>query len=112
MRVLHVSQPVDGGVAQVVADLVTDQVGRGWDVVVACPPSGWLPSVVCDAGARVVQWPAARSPGLSVVREAQVLTRTVQATAPSVVHLHSAKAGLGGRLAVRGRRPTVYQPHA
>jgi glycosyltransferase involved in cell wall biosynthesis len=27
------------------------------------------------------------------------------------VHLHSSKAGLAGRLAVRGRRPTVFQPH-
>jgi glycosyltransferase involved in cell wall biosynthesis len=32
--------------------------------------------------------------------------------APDVVHLHSSKAGLAGRLAVRGRRPTIFQPHA
>ena len=31
---------------------------------------------------------------------------------PSVVHLHSSKAGLAGRLAIRGRRPTLFQPHA
>ncbi|WP_159057035.1 glycosyltransferase, partial [Streptomyces scabiei] len=31
---------------------------------------------------------------------------------PGLVHLHSAKAGLAGRLAVRGRVPTVFQPHA
>ena len=31
--------------------------------------------------------------------------------APDVLHLHAAKAGLCGRLAVRGRRPTLYQPH-
>ncbi len=28
------------------------------------------------------------------------------------MHAHSAKAGLAGRLAVRGRVPTVFQPHA
>jgi glycosyltransferase involved in cell wall biosynthesis len=28
-----------------------------------------------------------------------------------VVHLHSAKAGLAGRLALRGARPTLFQPH-
>jgi glycosyltransferase involved in cell wall biosynthesis len=27
------------------------------------------------------------------------------------VHLHSSKAGLAGRLALRGRRPTLFQPH-
>ena len=31
---------------------------------------------------------------------------------PDLVHLHSAKAGLAGRLLLRGRRPTVFQPHA
>lgn len=31
---------------------------------------------------------------------------------PDVLHAHSAKAGLAGRLAVRGGVPTVFQPHA
>jgi glycosyltransferase involved in cell wall biosynthesis len=29
-----------------------------------------------------------------------------------VVHLHSSKAGLAGRLALRGRTPTIFQTHA
>ena len=33
-------------------------------------------------------------------------------TGPDVVHLHSGKAGLAGRLVVRDRVPTVFQPHA
>jgi glycosyltransferase involved in cell wall biosynthesis len=32
-------------------------------------------------------------------------------TDPHLVHLHSAKAGLVGRLVVRRRTPVVYQPH-
>jgi glycosyltransferase involved in cell wall biosynthesis len=31
---------------------------------------------------------------------------------PALVHLHSAKAGVAGRLALRGRLATVFQPHA
>jgi glycosyltransferase involved in cell wall biosynthesis len=38
--------------------------------------------------------------------------RIVDTLDPDVVHLHSSKAGLVGRLALRGRRPTVFQPHA
>ncbi|NEA04194.1 glycosyltransferase family 4 protein, partial [Streptomyces sp. SID10116] len=39
-RVLHVSQPVEGGVARVVVDLAAAQAATGTDVHVACPPDG------------------------------------------------------------------------
>lgn len=110
MRVLHVSQPVEGGAAAVVAGLLTDQLGRGWAPVLACPP-GRLAKVAADLGVEVREWAAARSPGPSTGRETRALRRLVAAVAPDVVHLHSAKAGLAGRLAVRGALPTVYQPH-
>ncbi|MEU1026837.1 glycosyltransferase family 1 protein, partial [Streptomyces sp. NPDC005904] len=42
-RILHVSQPVDGGVARVVADLAAAQAAAGADVHVACPDQGPLP---------------------------------------------------------------------
>lgn len=106
------SQPVEAGVPAVVAALVRDQVERGWDVAVACPPSGSLPRWVTDAGGRVLPWQARRSPGPSVLPEIIALRRIVAEFAPDLVHLHSSKAGLAGRLAIRGRRPTVYQPHA
>ena len=112
VRVLHVAQPVEAGVARVVAGLVRDQVARGWDVTAACPGGGWLPETVRAAGARHLAWRATRSPGPTVPAETVALARLVAAADPEVVHLHSAKAGLAGRLAVRGRRPTVFQPHA
>lgn len=40
------------------------------------------------------------------------MRRIVARVQPDVVVLHSAKAGLAGRLAVRGAVPTVYVPHA
>jgi glycosyltransferase involved in cell wall biosynthesis len=36
----------------------------------------------------------------------------VQDLAPDVVHLHSSKAGMAGRLALRRRLPTCFTPHA
>jgi glycosyltransferase involved in cell wall biosynthesis len=45
------------------------------------------------------------------VLEARRLQRIVADARPDVVHLHSAKAGLAGRLALRGRVSTIFQPH-
>jgi glycosyltransferase involved in cell wall biosynthesis len=108
--VLHVSQPVTEGVAAVVSQLAADQHARGWDVRVACPP-GPLAERAAALGATVHRWDATRSPGPAVAGEVARLGRVVQDVRPDVVHLHSSKAGLAGRLAVRGRVPTIFQPH-
>ncbi|MFC9126557.1 glycosyltransferase [Streptomyces sp. NPDC057099] len=110
-RVLHLTQPVDGGVARVVTDLVAAQLSDGLDVTVACPDSV-LTARLRTLGARVRHWHATRSPGTSLVREVRHLARVIDEVRPDLVHAHSAKAGLAGRLAVRGRIPTVFQPHA
>jgi glycosyltransferase involved in cell wall biosynthesis len=110
--VLHVSQPPDSGVPRVAGNLVADQVERGWDVTVASPRGSELRQLALDAGARYVPWEATRSPGPTVPGEVARLARLVGAADPQLVHLHSAKAGLAGRLAIRGRRPTLFQPHA
>ncbi len=112
MRVLHVTQPTVAGVPVVVRDLVTDQRDCGWDVAVASPADGDLPGWLADLGVPHLPWPATREPGSTVPGEALRLRRLVRDLAPDLVHLHSAKAGLAGRLAVRGGRPTVFQPHA
>ncbi|MEU1128007.1 glycosyltransferase family 1 protein, partial [Streptomyces sp. NPDC005899] len=53
LTVLHLVQPVEGGVARVVTDLVAAQVRAGLRPVVACPPEGWLASGAAAVGARV-----------------------------------------------------------
>ncbi|MBQ0848923.1 glycosyltransferase [Streptomyces sp. NPDC057621] len=111
-RVLHVSQPVDGGVGRVVTDLVRAQLATGADVTVACPPDGGLATAAELLGADVRHWHATRSPGPWLAQEVRSLRRLVREVRPDVVHAHSAKAGLAARLAVRGRVPTVFQPHA
>jgi len=111
LHVLHVSVPTSGGVATVATGYVRDQVERGWNVTVACPSTGDLGYAAREAGAEVRWWRAdnhdSTLPG-TVAR----LNRIVNETKPDVVHLHSGKAGLAGRLVVRDRIPTVFQPHA
>jgi glycosyltransferase involved in cell wall biosynthesis len=106
-----VAQPWDGGVARYVAALCADQLGRGWTVAVACPDFGRLAGDLAGHGVRRLAWTAERSPGPSTVGEARGLRRLIDEAGPDVVHLHSSKAGLAGRLAVRGRLPTLFQPH-
>ncbi|KES05773.1 glycosyl transferase [Streptomyces toyocaensis] len=110
-RVLHLTQPVEGGVARVVTDLVRAQLADGFDVTAACPDSA-LSGHLRSLGARVLSWRATRSPGASLAQEVRRLSRLLDEVRPDLVHAHSAKAGLAGRLAVRGRIPTVFQPHA
>ncbi|MFH0519526.1 glycosyltransferase [Streptomyces sp. M41] len=111
-HILHVAQPVEGGVARVVTDLAAAQLAAGLRVTVACPVGGTLTDALRSAGCTVVRWDATRSPGPGLPYEVRQLARLMRAVRPDLVHAHSAKAGLAVRLAVRGRRPTVFQPHA
>ncbi len=111
LRVLHVAQPVEGGVAVSVAQDVVDQRRRGWKVAVACPGVGTLPAALVRRGVPQFEWPARRTPGPWSVTEVRRLRTIVDLVRPDVVHLHSSKAALAGRLAIRGVVPTIVQPH-
>lgn len=92
--------------------MAEDQDRRGWDVTVASPYDGDLPGWLVDTGIRHVAWHATRSPGPSLAGEVHRLGRIVRRVRPDVVHLHSSKAGVVGRLVLRRRCPTLFQPHA
>lgn len=112
MKILHVAQPTEAGVGQIVLDLVKRQQPRGWDIAVACPPGTWLSEAAQRAGVTTLPWPAVRSPNMSLLAEVWRLAGLVRRFDPNVVHLHSSKAGLAGRLAIRGRRASIFQPNA
>ncbi|WP_051581339.1 glycosyltransferase [Pseudonocardia acaciae] len=111
VRVLHVTQSTGGGVRRYLLDACADQLGRGWCVAVACPDDGPLAAELHELGVPRLGWRARRAPGPSTLREVVELRGIVERVGPDVVHLHSSKAGLAGRLAVRGRLPTIFQPH-
>jgi len=112
LNVLHVTQPTEAGVAQAVRDISADQSRRGWRATVASPVDGDLRTWVTEDGVAHADWPARRNPGPDVIHEARSLQAIVRSVDPDLVHLHSSKAGLVGRLVLRGRRPTLFQPHA
>ncbi|WP_241838051.1 glycosyltransferase [Streptomyces sp. CB03234] len=95
-----------------VTDVVGAQVDLGMRVAVACPPGTPLAVAAGARGAEVHPWRAGREPGPRLVVESRRIAELVELVRPDLVHAHSAKAGLAARIAVRGRVPTVYQPHA
>lgn len=101
-----------GGIGVFIRDLALDQVRRGVGVAVAAPGDGPLLDDLLAGGVRVFPWNARPEPGPSVPRELVRLARIVDAFDPEIIHLHSSKAGLVGRLLVRRRRPTIMQPHS
>lgn len=108
---LHVAQPDVGGVPRYLAALARDQVARGWRVQVAGPGSDPVVGALAEEGVRLHRWSARAEPGPGLAGELRALSRAISRVGPDVVHLHSSKAGLAGRLALRGRRPTLFQPH-
>jgi glycosyltransferase involved in cell wall biosynthesis len=109
--VLHVSHTGEGGVGTCVGGVVGDQLSRGWQVVVATHPDSQLAWEAAKAGVQAVPWIATRNPTQRLVGETRRLRNIIRSTRPDVVHLHSSKAGLCGRVAIRGRLPTLFQPH-
>jgi len=110
--VIHVLQPTDGGVPHYVAALARHQSDAGWRVEIAAPSSGPLREWLDDSDVGYLTWEARRDPGPSIAGEITGLRAILEASEARVVHLHSAKAGVAGRWAVKGHRPTVFQPHS
>lgn len=114
---LIVAQPVDGGVAVVVGQLAAAGVAAGHRVTVACPGESAGPlatQVEAVDAAHVEMFGESRLPSLRDFRDFASLRRL--AKNHDLIHLHSSKAGVIGRLAalsLRTRRPAVvFTPHA
>ncbi|MBX6769086.1 MAG: glycosyltransferase, partial [Actinomadura rubrobrunea] len=105
------SQPTHGGVAGYVAQACQDQLQRGWDVAVACPVDGSLAGRLHAQGVPHIAWAAVRSPGPGTLAECRRLRDIIRCYRPHVVHLHSSKAGLAGRMHPRPGIPVMFQPH-
>jgi glycosyltransferase involved in cell wall biosynthesis len=114
LRVLQVVRPVQGGMRRHVLDLLEGLLEDGHEVTVACPRDGGLYEVLHGV-VPVVE--VELSDGVKPMADARAivqLQRLLQRGRFDVVHLHGAKAGYVGRMAVRllSRRPgVVYTVH-
>ncbi len=108
-------EPPDGGVAENVLQLALGLGDHGWIPVVAGPELSVIRAPLAAANVEYVPLPGL-SRGFSrpdrdlrIIAELSALLRRRR---PSVVHCHSSKAGVVGRLAARLTGiPAVYTPH-
>jgi glycosyltransferase involved in cell wall biosynthesis len=113
-RVLLAFEPPDGGVAENVAQLALGLGDQGWQVELAAPRSSIVDERAAAAGIRVHRLDWARGyghPGHDF-RSARQLARHLRRGSFDLLHCHSAKAGVIGRLVGPAARvPVVYSPH-
>lgn len=99
---------IAGGLGSFLATLLPLQLADGHVVGLAAP----TPLSATKDGLEYWSWKASPRPTHRLASELRTLSRIVRAFEPDIVHLHSDKAGLVGRLLLRGACPTVFQPHA
>jgi glycosyltransferase involved in cell wall biosynthesis len=122
LKVLHIVEATTAGVGRHVLDLSTRMVQAGLNVTVACPlvretahQDVAFVSRLRAAGVSTVIVPMKHNiRPLADLRACTYLTRLVRREGYQVVHAHSSKAGVLGRLAAwRARAPViVYTPNA
>src|SRR4030081_1176298 len=113
-RVLLIFEPPDGGVAENVAQLGLHLGQHGYEVEAAGPLEAITYGRLAEAGVPVHRLPLVRGYG-SPGRDAAALRGLRALISPDrqdLVHCHSAKGGVLGRVAARTRGvPAVYSPH-
>lgn len=118
-RVLHVMESTIGGTRRHLVDVALGQRRLGWDVHVVAAAERQADfrsdlEHLRAAGVIVQELPMVRAiaPARDL-RQLRVLTRELERVSPDIVHTHSSKAGVLGRLASLttgiGRR--VHTPH-
>lgn len=120
MRVLHLLEATGGGTRRHVLDLLPALQRAGVETELVFSPLRY-PAFFADAaqlresGVRTIALPMAR--GARPLLDLRALRRLVahlRLSPPTILHLHSFKAGLLGRMAVallRRPLPVVYTPH-
>jgi glycosyltransferase involved in cell wall biosynthesis len=114
-RILLAFEPPEGGVTENVVQLVQALPGHGFAVDVAGPMQSPAYAAIAGAGAPIHRLPL--RPAFSTPADDRASLRALRALLRSgrydLVHCHSAKAGVLGRLAARRAAvASVYSPHS
>jgi glycosyltransferase involved in cell wall biosynthesis len=101
LTIAYLVRPVEGGIKSHLATLLSGLDTGRFEPVIICPPDCALFREAREAGIRV--YPVDLCGELNIVKDLKTirhLKRLIRRIHPHVLHIHSAKAGLVGRLAV------------
>lgn len=113
IKVLHITQAVIGGTLEYIKLFFTNIDKEKFDVELVCPAYGPMKDEIEALGFKVYVIDMQREINLikdfKTYEELKCLIRRVK---PDIVHLHSSKAGVLGRLAAyKNKIPNIYNPH-
>lgn len=115
MRILHSVEAFGGGVFELVRMMAEGAARADHDVAIAYgvrPETPAEPRDHIDERVELFPTPWKRRTLRAQVLAARELRSLTRRWAPDVVHFHSSFAGVVGALALNGRAPTIYTPHA
>lgn len=113
-HVLQVLRPMQGGMRRHVLDLIAGLLDAGHRVTAACPPATALFEELSEIVPTLAFPLEDRLNPLADLKAMRRLQKLMQSEAYDIVHLHGAKAGTVGRLAVRAIEPrpaVLYTVH-
>lgn len=115
MKILYLITKSEIGGAQVhVRDLMQSMVKDGHDVALMSYPGGWLTKEAENIGIKFYanqNFSNSLNP-LNALKAILNIKKAVKDFSPDLVSIHSSGAGFFGRLAIRGRIPTVFTAHS
>jgi len=114
-RVLMVCEPPDGGVSENAVQLSERLGAEGFEVEFAGPPEARRHPRLDAAGVAIHRLPLAPGYGNAVhdARALRGLAALMRRRSFDLVHCHSSKAGVLGRLAARAAgTPAIFAPHS
>ncbi len=116
MTILHIVEAFGGGIVSYLEDLTRGQIRMGYNVVVAFNLRPETPKDFKSDFDEKIVWiyleNLKKKIGIKDVKAFFEIRRIVKKVSPDIVHTHSSKAGVVGRLSlVTSKIPLFYTPH-
>lgn len=113
IKVLHITQATIGGTLEYLKLFFTHINKDEYEVYLACPSYGPMKKEIENIGVKVYPLEMAREISLKDDLSSFIeMKRLIKKVSPDIVHLHSSKAGVLGKLAsYLNRTPCIYNAH-